>query len=130
MGENWVKDQYFRALPKELGRVLKAFASEDLTNLMARAVDLAPDYLPTGPTAGTNSGRPQNPNRIKCDKCGFWHDKAGPCRTANPKPTTPTRPARPFRTHEAQFDELALPEEPTPEPPTAQEDDAGSDSSS
>lgn len=107
MGDEWIKEIYLGAVkPTSLALQLRGFSGEKLGRLMARAEDLEPYYKHT-PQA-------QNPGRVKCEKCGFWHDRNGPCRTAagsqsgnNPRGQSATNGAprrRPYHANEAGLD--------------------------
>ena len=88
MGETMIKKWYVeRVEPVDLSRHLRAFMTElPLQQLMAKALALEPTYKKTTQGSSTQSSsyqnnqwRPQNPDRIKCNKCGRWHFKNEKC---------------------------------------------------
>ena len=84
-----INSHYVQAVrPTILADWLLAWRHLPLPQLQAKALQMesgavtATQCYRTGNTpAHPTTSRPQDPNRIKCPKCNWWHRKDEPCRT-------------------------------------------------
>lgn len=97
-----MKDAYLQAVEGRLGGAIRLAQKESLQVVMASALDLdssksrAQGAHSSIPSSSSHLARPQNPDRIKCTKCNWWHHKDGPCRKGDTrKPQGPLRSNRP-----------------------------------
>lgn len=103
LGEWGVKDTYLQAVEGRLGGAIRLAQKEPLQVVMASALDLdSSRSRASGAQSSnthqnaTNLARPQNPDRIKCTKCNWWHHKDAPCRKVDSRrPQGPPRNNRP-----------------------------------
>ena len=131
-------DYYIAGQSPALKLALQTHGPETLQQAMEKAQQLDKIVQTT-----TTPGRPltQNPDRIKCEKCGRWHHKTAPCRQEDinswkarkPNSFTPSaprpnnsRPARYIKLVEVDAEEEATPEQVfhTAALPAEEEDDS------
>ena len=82
LGKWAVKDHYLQIVEGRVGSAIHLKQGEPLQQIMAAALDLAASKraVVANPSTTSNLPRVQNPDRIKCPKCSWWHHKDSPCR--------------------------------------------------
>ena len=117
MSPMWVNEVYLTSLSNtELRKQLRGWSHLPLQQLLAKALDMEPDFRGGQRQQYDQRAGGQNPNRKQCEKCRFWFDlskgrktcdKGGTCRAAPQSGTSSaanTRRAPTPRVQEAEIE--------------------------